>query len=173
MDKEKTIVVLMLMATLLGHIHHSEATKKISKLRKHIRINLNRLEHRDSDYYASLTQEANKVWEHAKTIIADNHFEIIMSETLMALWVIIETSEYREMWFTEKTLFEAIRSMENHPRNVTDYDADKVVEDSNTLVDYLQEALGDNKRSKLAMIKRKVSNELLLEGIDYRKNLAG
>ena len=164
MTKEKTIVVLMLIATLMGYVRHNETTLKISKLRKHIRLNVNRLERRDKELYDALVKESSTAWKYAQEKINNRNFEIVMSETLRALWYLIEPSEYRNIWFTDKTILEAIGSMEGHGWMTKEKDDDEVIEDSNELITYFQEALGLSKKNKLSYLKSKVTNELILEG---------
>lgn len=164
LDKDKATIILMLIATLLGHIEHTETTKKVDKLRKQCRFAITKLYKSNKDKYKELVNRTDEVWKYAKDIIADNHFEIVMSESLNALYGFISDSEYKSLWFTKKTFTDALNSISDNRRNNMNYDVDKTNEDSNTLVDYLQEALGLSKKSKLSMMRKNIYNHLVIEG---------
>lgn len=136
----------------------------MDKLKKAMRMNINGMHKKNKETYQRFVDEAQKVWLAAKEIIADNNFEVIMSESIRALYSLIETSQYRSIWYTEKTLKEAVQSMEGAREKDIDYDKEEVSHKSNVLVDYLQEAVGLSKQSKLSYLKKRIYNELVIEG---------
>lgn len=169
MTKDQAISVLVLLAALASYIEHNETTRKFDKLRKHIRKGIKRLHEINKGEYDRLSIGSNDVWEQIKKEIADDHFTVSISVALLALYSFIERTDYAEMWFTKRTFFDAIDSIQYQDRKEFADDAVHVERDTNRLCDAFARVLKIEKPKKLSMIKMKLKNELLLENIEYKE----
>lgn len=169
MTKQQAISVLMLMAALASYIEHNETTRKFDKLRKHIRKGIAHLHKVNRGEYDRLSIGSNDVWEEIKAETADDHFTVSISVALLALYSFIERTEYAELWFTQKTFFEAIDSIQYRDRKEFEAtDAVKVESDTNRLCDAFAKCLKIDKPKSLAMLKLKLKNELLLDNKEWK-----
>ena len=161
-EKEKAIVVLMAIATLLGHINIQESTRNMNRLLGSIRKGLTRLFNAQPKVYAELVHKANDIWSSVAVKEKDIERTIVIEETIIALYGLIENNQYKNMWFTDKAFNKAIGSYYDYvKRNGT---VEKTQHDSNVMVDEFQEVLGLSKKSKLSSIKKNIYNHLVLEG---------
>lgn len=169
MTRDQAIQVLMLIAALASYIEPNETTRKFDKLRKHIRKGLNALHRKNRGEYNDLSIQSSEVWEIIKEDIASDRFTVSISFALLALYAFIERTEYSELFFTKKTFYEAINSIQHADRaSATAPDAAKVERDTNRLCDAFATVLNISKPSTLAAIKLKLKNELLMKNIEYK-----
>lgn len=162
MQSKQGVAILMMIATLLGMVRPDETTKKIDKLRTQIRKRFNELIKRKPTFAHECMMESNRVWEHAKKEVNDLHFTIGLEPALLALYAFIEDDKIGGAWFTKRTFYEAMRSMEMVV-DARDNDAE-VEKASNNLVDIFADALGIKQSNKLKLMKQRIYNNLVLEG---------
>lgn len=161
-SNEKGVAVLLLIATLLSFIKPYETTKKIDKLRTQIRKRFNDMVKHRPEFAKEAIKESDLVWEKAKKEIDNHNYTIGLEPSILALYSLIEDTKYGKQWFTVKTFYDAMRSMEA----VTDERVDDahVEQASNHLVDIFADALCIHKDTRLNLLRKKVYNNLVIEG---------
>ena len=122
---------MLLIATLFGMMRHDETTKKIDKVRKQIRMFINRL---DSKRLAVLIKETNASWEKVKVKTDDNQIGVSLGRTIVILYDLLEV---KQLVVSEKNLEAAVRSLEYGYEITAKTEADTAM-----LTDYFREELG-------------------------------
>lgn len=158
MTKDQTINILLLMATIAAYIEPSETTKKFDKLRKHFRKGISDLHKSNAVDFKTLAIASHDTWEKAKQELNDIDYTISVSLALVTLNGFISDSPYRDMFFTQKTFKEAIKSIMHTNKKDSDTDAEEVHKDSVKLSEMFAKLLGIAETSKLSFIKLKRKN---------------
>jgi len=172
MTPHQSNIIHTMIATLMGHVHHSEASKKTNKLRKSIRLKLNEINNKNREYYLKMANDSQKAWDSVEKELNDINYEVLLSVSLLALYSFIEHTPYKDSWFTERVFLDAIGSIEGCHRNPKVEDEAKVERDSNMVVELLCKAVGVDKPNTLSFLKLKIKNELLLDNIEYKEMVA-
>jgi len=170
MTKHQAINILMLMAALASYITPNETTKKFDKLRTQIRKSINALHRKNRGEYDELSIGSNEVWERVKAEIADNHFTVSISISLLSLYAFIERTQYAELFFSKRVFFDALNSLQHaDQKEFAASDATQVENDTNRLTGMFAKILNIPTPNKLGLIKQKLKNELLLQNIEYKE----
>ena len=153
------VALLFMINALLKQIHPNELTKKVDKLSTQVSKAILLVRKTNSHVYAEGGKLADNAWENAKKEIDDKNYQIILSASLTSLYDLFDKCP----WFTSKTFESAIRSIESDIKN-EDYDEVEVVSNSLKLSDIFAKHLNISKSNKLALKKKIISQNLVLEG---------
>ena len=160
MTDKQGYTLLMMIATLVAQIEPVETTRAFNKLRRNIRIGLQKYQRRVGlSAYQRQLEYANKIWESAKQDLENpDDFTVAISLSMTIVYDLLD-EPYKNMWFSEKIFDRAIRSIEHN------YEAQANVEkNSQWLVDRFREKLDlpSKDLSKLQLyIKIQKDNQLL------------
>ncbi|WP_345985300.1 hypothetical protein WCX49_11905 [Sulfurimonas sp. HSL-1656] len=152
-SKEQSIKVLMLIGTLISYVKHGETTRKIDRLRKHVRKGLQALYNANPSDYDRIAKEADIVWAGAKHELDDMNYTISLIATCRALWSMLDGSPYQQLWFTERTFTAAMQSMEGVTTRQDTYEVER---DSNMLTDIFGRLLGVEKKRSLRVLSAQI-----------------
>lgn len=162
MTKEQSLSILLLMASFMAYITPNETTRKFDKLRKHTRKGINDLHKANTVKFKELAISSNDTWERARVELDNIDYTISVSLSIMTLYGFLEGSPWRNMFFTDKTLREAIASLMHEHRKPREGDAEQVHTDSVKLSEMFAKILGITESTKLSFIKLKAKNKEIL-----------
>jgi len=155
MDKRQNMILLLIIATLVAQIEHYETTRRINKLRRQIRLGLNKYIRCNSEEYTGYLRDATSIWESAKSEVDENGFTVSLSLALVICYDLLD-DKHKQLWFTAKTFEAAVSSLEHG------YELDATTEASSKwLIDKFTDELGISKTEsplakRIRSIKAKV-----------------
>lgn len=162
MIKEQNVAILFLINALLYNIEPNEKSEKVNKLHSQVIKAIRHIDRHMGELYTNAGTLADTAWEKAKKEVDAKNFTVIMSIVLTALYDIMDKPSKK--WFTEKTFFSAIRSIEADVRSKGEYDEVLVEGDSSRLSELFAKHLGLSRVNKLALRKKIIEQNLILEG---------
>jgi len=110
MTKEQVTMIVMVMGTNMVNLEKN-LTPIVSKLRRGIRRQLNRLAEQDKATITKCTRDTADAWRDACNEIMKDGIILSVSTMLMSLNSIISNEKYTNKFYTQKTLDGAIASI--------------------------------------------------------------
>lgn len=162
MTKEQSLSILLLMASFMAYITPQETTRKFDKLRKHTRNGIRDLHKTSMVKFKELAIASNDTWERARIELDNADYTISVSMSIVTLYGFLDNSPWRNMFFTDKTLKEAIASLMHEHRSPKEGNAEQVHTDSVKLSEMFAKILGIADPTKLSFIKLKAKNKEIL-----------
>ena len=162
--KEYYTKVLVISVFLAHAGTGSDITRKMSKLRKHIRESLTK----DTLYWKQEMVEVSKTTDKAyaeatKAIPKDKHLKVLLSMAMDVLWAELDDNKYRQKWFTNRTFVNARNSL---AQGASGFDSE--TEDTYWLIDEFLKNVGYPRESafakKIRLAKKIKEQNNILEG---------
>ncbi len=156
----------LVISVFLAHAGVKDSTRKMSKLRRHIRIALTKDTLKWRDQMVTLSRHVDQSYSQAtKAIPTDAHLKVQLSMAMNILYGTLDDNKYQHKWFTNRVFIDAVQSLGYGTGNDEDC---KDEEDTYWLVDKFLEIVGYPRESafakKIRLAKKIKEQNNILEG---------
>ena len=144
----RDLEVTMLIATLFGYVEHERTTPKINKVRKQLRLGINKVENKR---LALAITKANTAWENVKEqLTTPEAVAVSLSLMIDILYDMLE--EPKKFIISEKNFYNATRSLSYGFTLEGDIETNTV-----TVSNAFRDGLGIKERASLSSLRLKIS----------------
>jgi len=157
---------VLVISVFLAHAGVKDSTRKMSKLRRHIRIALTKDTLKWREQMVALSKHVDHSYSEAtKAIPKEAHLKVQLSMAMNILYGTLDNNEYQHKWFTNRVFIDAVQSLGYGTGEDTDCNDE---EDTYFLVDKFLEIVGYPRESafakKIRLAKKIKEQNDILEG---------